>query len=77
MNKKSIQKIKNPKGPYKVEMTYKGYDFKIIIDNETFQDFNIKIAAKQMGHENVLNSLKEYLMQEGFLDEALHHNLYW
>jgi hypothetical protein len=77
MNKKSIQKIKNPNGPYKLNLKYKGFDFNVIIDNETFQDFVIKISSKQKGHFDVLPSLKEYLRQEGFLDQALQHNLYW
>jgi hypothetical protein len=77
MNKKSIQKIKNPKGPYKVEMSYKGIDFNISIYNETLQDFIIKISSKQKGNDIILDSLKDYLKQEGFLDEALYHNLYW
>jgi hypothetical protein len=77
MNKKSIQKIKNPKGPYKVNLKYKGIDFKVSIDNETFQDFIIKISSKQKSNEVILDSLKDYLKQEGFLDDALYHNLYW
>lgn len=77
MNKKSIQKIKNPKGPYKIELKYKGNDFNVIIDNDTFTDFNIKIASKNVCEQELIDSLKEYLNQEGFLDEALQHNLYW
>jgi hypothetical protein len=77
MNKKSIQKIKNPKGPYKVELTYKGIDFKVTIDNDTFQDFSIKMVSNGAVDVSLLSSLKDYLKQEGFLDEALYHNLYW
>jgi hypothetical protein len=77
MNKKSIQKIKNPKGPYKVKLTYKGTDFTVTIDNETFQDFNVKMISDSVVDWSLLDSLKDYLKQEGFLDEALHHNLYW
>lgn len=77
MNKKSIQKIKNPKGPYKVELTYKGIDFKVTIDNDTFQDFIIKIVSKGVRNQNLMDSLRDYLKHEGFLDEALYHNLYW
>jgi hypothetical protein len=77
MNKKSIQKIKNPKGPYKVKLTYKGTDFTVTIDNTTFQDFNVKMISNSVVDKSLLNSLKDYLKQEGFLDEALHHNLYW
>jgi hypothetical protein len=77
MNKKSIQKIKNPNGPYKVKLTYKGIDFKVTIDNDTFQDFSIKMVSNSAVDESLLSSLKDYLKQEGFLDEALYHNLYW
>jgi hypothetical protein len=77
MNKKSINKIKNPKGPYKLELKYKGFDFKVIIDNETFHDFEITTLSKLPVTENLLDSLKEYLKDEGFLDEATQHNLYW
>jgi len=49
----------------------------VTIDNDTFQDFSIKMVSNGAVDVSLLSSLKDYLKQEGFLDEALYHNLYW
>lgn len=69
--------ITNPKGPYRVKLTYKGVDCFIQMKNISENEFDIRVKTKQPINSSDLTSLKEYLDAEGFTNEATKHNLFW
>ena len=77
MKKKDFSKIKNPSGPYKMDISYWGKNVNIVIDNEGPFDFKVKIKSKSKLNPEFINNLKEYLEAEGFYEVAQKHNLHW
>jgi hypothetical protein len=77
MKKKDFSKVKNPNGPYKMDISYWGKSVNVVIDNEGPFDFKVKIKSKSKLNPEFINNLKEYLEAEGFYELAQRHNLHW
>lgn len=77
MDKKNYSKIKNPKGPYKMSITYCDVNLNITIDNDAPFDYNVKVKSKTKLNQQFLDHLKQYLDAEGFYEVAQKHNLHW
>jgi len=69
--------VTNPKGPYKIKLTYKGIECHIQIKSISEYEFDIRVKTNQKLNESDLAGLKEYLDAEGFTTEARKHNLFW
>lgn len=69
--------VTNPEGPYKVKLTYKGIQCFIQMKNINENEFDIRVKTKSPMNSLQLASLKEYLDDEGFTNEATKHNLFW
>jgi len=77
-NKKRNPKLKtNPSGPYNFKFLFRGVHMDITIQNIKIDEF--KVTARSNGEVNpsLIESLKYYLTEEGFEEEATRHNLFW
>jgi len=86
LNKKPKNKkiTTNPNGPYTFEIKFKGYDYKVIIKNVSFEDFKVKVTllnpdeeTENFDEEQEMLLLKKYIQDEGFLVAAKKWNLYY
>ena len=77
MNKDNFKKTNNPKGPFTIDIKYKGIDFNVVIDSTSLFEYDVKVKTKNKKISHTIDSLKEYLEYEGFLDAARKHNLFW
>lgn len=69
--------VTNPQGPYKVKLTYQGIECKIQVKHLTESEMDIRVKTNKKMTEEKLSGLKEYLEAEGFIVQALRHNLFW
>lgn len=69
--------VTNPKGPYRIKLTYKGIDCHIQMKSINEYEFDIRVKAKKPMQPSDLAGLREYLDAEGFTNEARKHNLMW
>lgn len=69
--------VTNPSGPYKLDLLYKGIKYKIMIKNLSEYEFDIFVRSNKKITKNEIESLKRYLEEEGFNNEATKHNLFW
>ena len=79
MDKKRLfSKLKNPKGPFVMDMKWNGLDFNVIINHSMPSEYTIKLKLKNKKvPESLFEKVKEYLISEGFVDLAEKHNLFW
>ena len=79
MDKKRLfSKLKNPKGPFNMDMKWNGMDFHVIINHSMPSEYTIKLKLKNKKiSESLFDKVKEYLINEGFVDLAEKHNLFW
>jgi len=67
----------NPKGDYKVELTFKGVKWKIKIKSISMNDFKVTAQSNVRVEQDELEVIKKYLIDEGFEQAARKHNLFW
>jgi hypothetical protein len=67
----------NPAGPYELEITFKGVDWYIVIENLTMDDFKVTAKSEKKVKKDEVGILKKYLQDEGFELAAKKHNLFW
>lgn len=82
IKEKRKSKERNPKGPYEVDLKYKGIEFQVIIENVTFDKFKIAIYTDneeipEKHLEEVIESLKKYIELEGFFLAARKWNIFY
>lgn len=77
-NKKRNPKLKtNPSGPYNFKFRFRGVNMDIIIQNIKIDEFKVTVKAHGEVNPELIESLKYYLSEEGFEEEATKHNLFW
>ena len=67
----------NPNGNYKIQLTFKGVNWKIEIKNIDMDSYKIIARSNVKVDEDELEILKKYLIDEGFEHAARQHNLFW
>ena len=67
----------NPNGNYKIQLTFKGVNWKIEIKNIDMDSYKIIARSNVKVDEDELEILKKYLIDEGFEHDARQHNLFW
>lgn len=78
LKKQKKKKIKtNPSGPYNLKFQFKGVKWDITIENVTEDDYKVIARSDVKINESEIESLKYYLQEEGFEEEAKKHNLFW
>jgi len=75
--------VTNPKGPFHFDMTFKGIEYDIVIENITYDKFKVCAICKEEEEKNIeeieseMLILQRYLEDEGFFLAARKHNLYY
>lgn len=67
----------NPNGNYKIQLTFKGVNWKIEIKNIDMDSYKIIARSNVKVDGDELEILKKYLIDEGFEHAARQHNLFW
>ena len=67
----------NPNGNYKIQLTFKGVNWKIEIKNIDMDSYKIIARSNVKVDGDELEILKKYLIDEGFEHDARQHNLFW
>jgi hypothetical protein len=78
--KKKINK-RNPKGPYKFQITFKGVMYNVTIENVTHNKFKTSATLEDVESDfdvqRNISVLEKYLQAEGFYVAATKWNLYY
>jgi len=82
---KKNSKKRNPEGPYQIDMKFCGVEYKITIENKTFDKFKVIAESeccdpKDVNIESKINNLKKlerYLELEGFYLAARKWNMFF
>lgn len=69
--------VTNPTGAYKTKFTYQGIECNIQIKHLNENEMDIRIKTNKKMSEEMLAGLKQYLEAEGYITQALKHNLFW
>lgn len=67
----------NPNGNYKLQLTFKGVNWKIEIKNLDMETYRVTAKSNVKVDSDELDILKKYLIDEGFEQAARQHNLFW
>lgn len=75
--------LTNPKGAYQIDMTFRGIEYDIIIENTAFNKFKVCAICKDDSETDIekceleLKLLNRYLEAEGFYLAAKKWNLFY